>query len=558
VSAHARHLCRTLAIALTVAATALLAAALDASAYVTASGSGSARASVTTLAASTITRASTAAGSVTLTWSAVTAPATGSVTYYVSRDGGAASAACPSAAAPTSATSCTDTGVSAGAHQYTVTAVWRTWTRTSAAANVTLASGVATQLIFTTQPGGGATGGSAFPTQPAVSARDADGNTVPDYSGTVTLSILSGGTAGAALSGCSGTLRGGVTTFSGCKIDKAGSGYVLQASDRALSASSAAFDVTAGAATRLVFSTQPGGGASAGTAFPTQPVVTAQDAGGNTATGYSGTVTLSILSGGTAGAALSGCSGTLRGGVTTFSGCKIDKAGTAYVLRASDRTLTVDSAAFDVAAAPATRLVFSTQPGGSSTGGTAFPTQPVVTAQDAGGNTATGYSGTVTLSILSGGTSGAALSGCSGTLRGGVTSFSGCKIDKAGTAYVLRASDRTLTVDSAAFNVGVGPAAQLLFTTQPGGGATAGNAFPTQPVVTAFDAGGNVATGYAGTLTPTLVAGTGGGALGSCNGTLRAGVTTFRGCKINKSGTGYVIRVGDGTLSVDSSPFDVR
>jgi trimeric autotransporter adhesin len=558
VSAHARHLCRSLTIACAVVAIALLAAVMDASAYYSAGGSTSARAIVGTLAAPTISSATfSGAGAVTLSWSTVTAPASGSVTYYVSRDGGAASAACPSAAAPTSATSCTDTGLSAGTHAYTVTAVWRTWTSTSAGARATVSYGTATQLVFTTQPGGGATGGTAFPTQPVVAARDAGGNTVLDYAATVTLSIFRGGAAGATLSGCAGTLRNGVTTFSGCKIDKAGLAYVLRASDRAVSANSTSFDVSVGAAAQLLFTTQPGGGATGGTTFPTQPVVTAQDAGGNVVTAYAGPVTLSILSGGAAGATLSGCVGTLRGGVTTFAGCKIDKAGTAYVLRASDTRVFGDSAAFDVTPGVATRLLFSTQPAGA-TGGSAFTTQPVVTAQDAGGNTATSYAGTVTLAIASGGTAGATLSGCSGALRSGVTTFSGCKIDKVGTNYVLQARDGTLSVTSSAFNVTAGAATRLAFTTQPGGAAR-NTALNPQPVVTALDAGGNVATGYAGTVTLSIAAGTGasGAALNSCSGSLSNGVTTFSGCKINKTGTGYVLQAADGALSVNSNPFDV-
>jgi hypothetical protein len=552
-SAHARHLVRTVVIAAAVCVIALVAAVGDANAYYTAGGATSARAAVATLPAPTVTATNAGAGAVALRWSAVTAPGTGTVTYWVARDGGAASAACPSAVASTSATSCTDTGVSAGAHTYVVTAVWRSWTRASAGARATVAYGVATQLVFTTQPAG-ANGGSAFSTQAVVTAQDASGNAVLDYAGSVALS-LRGGTAGATLSGCAGTLRNGATSFSGCTIDKVGTAYALQASDRTLSGASAAFDVTAGAATRLVFSTQPGGGATSNVAFPSQPVVTAQDAGGNTATGYAGTVTLSIASGGTAGATLSGCAGTLRRGVTTFTGCKLDKSGSAYVLRARDGTFSVDSAAFDVAAGAATRLVFTTQPAGA-TGGAAFTSQPVVTAQDAAGNTATRYSGTVTLSIASGGAAGAALSGCTSTLSAGVTTFRGCAIDRVGANYVLAARDGTFSVNSAAFSVTAGAATRLAFTTQPAG-ATANNAFTTQPVVTAFDAGGNVATGYAGTLTGSLVAGTGGGALGSCQASLSAGVTTFARCKVNKSGTGYVMRVSDGTLFVDSNPFNV-
>lgn len=553
-SAHARHLVRSAAIALLVCTVALLAAVVNAGAYYSARGTASATATIATLPATTVTATNPGAGAVALRWSTVIAPGGGTVTYRVTRDGSAASAACPSAAAPTSATSCTDTGVPAGTHTYVVTAMWRTWTSTSANASAAVAYGVATQLVFTTQPAG-ATGGGVFATQPVVTAQDAGGNAVLDYAGSVALS-LRGGTAGAALSGCNGALRGGVTTFGGCSIDKVGSGYVLQASDRALSVSSTAFDVTPGTATRLVFSTHPGGGATANVTFPSQPVVTALDAGGNTATGYAGTVALSIASGGTAGAALSGCTGTLRGGVTSFSGCKLDRAGTGYVLRARDGTLSADSAAFDVAAGAAARLVFSTQPGGGATGGAAFPAQPIVTAQDATGSTVTGYSGTVTLSIASGGPAGAALSGCTGTLRAGVTTFSGCKIDRVGSSYVLQARDGTLSVNSAAFNVTAGAAARLVFTTQPAG-AVDNRDFTTQPVVTALDAGGNVATGYARTLTPTLVAGTGGGSLGGCQTSLSAGVTTFTKCKINKSGTGYVMRVSDGTLLTDSNPFNV-
>jgi hypothetical protein len=551
VSAHARHLVRTAAIAAAVCTIALV-AAVGAHAYYSAGGGASASAAVAALPASTVTATHTGAGAVALRWSAVTAPGTGAVSYWVARDGGAASAACPSAAAPTSATTCTDTGVSAGAHTYVVTAVWRTWTRASAGARVTVAYGVATQLVFTTQPAG-ATGGSAFSTQPIVTAQDASGNTVQDYAGAIALSIGSGGAAGATLSGCSATFRSGVTSFSGCAIDKAGNAYKLQASAGALSGTSSSFNVTVGPAAQLAFTTQPAGAVS-NAAFSTQPTVTAQDAGGNTVTSYAATVALSILSG-PAGATLSGCAGSLGRGVTTFSGCKLDKAGS-YTLRASDRTISGDSGSFAVIAGAATRLLFSTQPGGGATGGTAFPTQPAVTAQDAAGNTATSYRGTVALSIASGGAAGATLSGCSGTLSAGVTTFRGCAIDRVGANYVLQARDGTFSVNSAAFNVTAGTATRLAFTTQPAG-ATANRDFTTQPVVTAFDAGGNVATAYAGTLTASLVAGTGGGALGSCQTSLSAGVTTFARCKINKSGTGYVMRVSDGSLFADSNPFNV-
>jgi hypothetical protein len=562
VSAHGRHLARTLAIACSFALVAVLAVTLDASAYVTGHGTGSSSATVTSLSAPTITRTSAGASSVTLTWSAVTAPASGSVTYYVRRDGGAASAACPSIASPSAVTSCTDTGVSTGRHSYTVTAVWRTWTRTSASVDATVTFGPATQLVFTTQPGGSSTGGTAFPTQPVVTARDANGNTVTDYSGSIDLSIVSGtGTLGAALSGCRGTLSGGVTTFSGCAIDKSGSNYRLRASDRTLSVDSSAFSVAVGAVARLAFTTQPGGGATGGLAFPTQPVVTAQDAGGNRVTSFSGTITLSILSGtGTAGATLSSCSGSTSNGVASFSNCQIDKAGTGYQLHASASSgaLTGDGAAFDVAVGAVSQLAFTTQPGGGVTGGVAFPTQPVVTAQDAGGNTVTSYTRAITLTIANNtGDRNAVLSGCTGTTTSGVASFGGCTIDLAASDYRLRASDGSRSVNSAQFAVSVGPLAQFEWTTSPGT-STAGTAFSNQPVMTAKDAGGNVITTYAGTVTLAIRSGPAGATLSGCSTARRSsGVTTFSGCSLDKSGS-YVLVASDGAASGDSSSFTVN
>src|ERR1019366_3631759 len=76
-------------------------------------------------------------------------------------------------------------------------------------------------------------------------------------------------------------------------------------------------------------------------------------------------------------------------------------------------TASAPSSAFNVTAGSATQLVFTQQPA-SSTGGVAFPTQPKVTVEDAGGNTVTGDSSTVTLAI----TSGTPTSGGPGTLSG--------------------------------------------------------------------------------------------------------------------------------------------
>lgn len=105
-------------------------------------------------------------------------------------------------------------------------------------------------------------------------------------------------------------------------------------------------------------------------------------------------------------------------------------------------------------------LSVQTSPAGA-TGGVAFSTQPVVRILDAGGNLVTTATNNMTLSIKSGtGTSGASLSSTTTVAAvGGVATFSGLKIDKAGTGYVLTATASGIPVaDSGAFDVAVGPA----------------------------------------------------------------------------------------------------
>src|SRR5207245_7166006 len=76
------------------------------------------------------------------------------------------------------------------------------------------------------------------------------------------------------------TAVAGVATFVGCKIDKAGTGYTLTASDGSLaSATSATFNITVGPAAKLPLTHQYSN-STGGVSFATQPKVTVQDAGG--------------------------------------------------------------------------------------------------------------------------------------------------------------------------------------------------------------------------------------------------------------------------------------
>ena len=111
-----------------------------------------------------------------------------------------------------------------------------------------------------------------------------------------------------------------------------------------------AVSAPAGPATKLAFTSQP---ANVTSGAPFSTAVTAQDAQGNTATGFTGNVTVAITSGtGAGGAHLTGTT-TLAAvaGVADFSNLAIDSVGSSYTLTASASGLTgATSAGFDVSA----------------------------------------------------------------------------------------------------------------------------------------------------------------------------------------------------------------
>src|SRR5207244_2704876 len=159
-----------------------------------------------------------------------------------------------------------------------------------------------------------------------------------------------------------------------------------------------AFNITAGSATQLVFTGQPSNTA-AGVAITPAVQVTARDGQGNTATGFTGNVTVAI------GANPSG--GTLAGtatvaavsGVATFSGLSIDKAGTGYTLVASSSGLTdPTSTAFNITAGSATQLVFTGQPSNTAAGVAITPAVQV-TALSLHGALPIWFTGNVTVAI---------------------------------------------------------------------------------------------------------------------------------------------------------------
>jgi len=145
---------------------------------------------------------------------------------------------------------------------------------------------------------------------------------------------------------------------------------------------------------KLVFTTQPGGGAANG-AWATQPVVTIEDSLGNTIVSDSNAITLSIANN-TGSGTLSGCFGQTVAGVASFGGCQINAVGTGYTLSATDTAdgISATSAPFNVT----TPLLVPTAPTISnlpSTGTYGDSFTPVVSTTGDGTKSVTSSSGSV-------------------------------------------------------------------------------------------------------------------------------------------------------------------
>jgi|SRR5580700_6684574 hypothetical protein len=376
----------------TVVALSLLSA--GAFAYWSNTGQANASASLATLSAPAISSATAGAGTVALTWSAVTAPAGGTVEYYVTRDGGAPSGGCPSSSAPATATSCTDTGVSIGTHEYTVTTVWRSWTATSMAKSATVTFGPATHFQIqaaSTTPTAGETDNLT------ITAKDASNNTVSTYSGAKTLSF----------SEPSSSPNGKAPSYPATVTFAAGAGTAaiklydaqtttVKATEGTIEGTSPSLTVKAAATKKLTVPTPSE--QEAGAAF--NVTLTATDEYANTTTGYAGAKTLAWSGPANApnGTApeypTSASTVTFTEGVGTAAQIKLYDAQST-TLKVKEGTIEGTSAAFTVKAAAAASFSLPT-PAEKEAGATISET---VTALDTWHNTAKSYAGAKTLAF---------------------------------------------------------------------------------------------------------------------------------------------------------------
>jgi hypothetical protein len=464
-------------------------------AYWSNAGEGSASASLATLPAPAISSATAGAGIVELTWSAITPPASGTVEYFLTRDGGSPGGGCPSSSSPSTATSCTDTGVSVGTHEYTVTAVWHTWTATSMVKSVTVSFGPATHFQIqaaSTTPTAGATDNLT------ITAKDASNNTVTTYAGSKTLtfsepSISPSGKAPSYPATVTFTAGAGTAAI---KLYDAQT-TTVRATESALEGTSPSLTVKAAATKK--FSVPTPSEQEASVAF--NVTLTATDEYGNLTTAYTGAKTLAwsgpanAPSGQAPEYPASATAVTFTEGVGTAASIKLYDA-VSTTLKAKEGAIEGTSGSFTVKAGPATSFSLPAQ--SERTAGTAF--NVTVTAWDAWHNTAKSYTGAKTLAW-----SGPASSpgGQASSYPATVTFASG-----AGTASIklydaqsttLKASEGTLEGATGSFTVKA--AATKKFSVPTPSEQEAGVAF--NVTLTATDEWGNLTTSYAESKTLT-------------------------------------------------------
>jgi len=427
---------------------------------------------------------------------------------------------------------------------------------TSTPFNITL--GQPAKLAFVTQPGTTAVGTSITPAV-MVCVQDAAGNSVPTATNAIKITFIVNPT-GALLSGTlTKTAVGGIATFNDLSVSKIGVGYKLYATSAGLtSVRSAAFNVTVGAPSQLVFGVQPVN-TTAGRTITPAVTVRVLDVGGNPVTTATNAVTLALGAnpgGGT-------LSGTLTkaavNGVATFSNISINKVGNGYTLNATATGLTAaTSSPFNITAGTPAQLAFGIQPCNTTAGASITPAV-TVRVLDAGGNLVTSATTSVTLALGDNPGGGTLAGTLTKSAVGGTATFDNLSINKVGVGYTLRATATGLmAATSLPFTINAGTPAQLIFGIQPTN-AAAGAAITPAVTVRILDAGGNLVTTAANDVTMAIYTNPGGGTL---SGTLTVaavdGTAAFDNLSIDKAGTGYTLQATAADLSAaTSSSFNI-
>ena len=431
------------------------------------------------------------------------------------------------------------------------------------------------------------TAGSSF--VPTITVKDAYGNVATNYTGTVHFtSTDSQASLPANYTFTSGD--NGVRTFTNGVTFKTAPSQTFTATDTVnsgVTVTSSSVTVNPAAAASYTLSNVPTS-VTAGSSFV--PTITVKDAYGNVATNYTGTVHFtSTDSQASLPANYTFTSGD--NGVRTFTNGVTFKTAPSQTFTATDTVnsgVTVTSSSVTVNPAGAASLSLSAA---STTPTAGAGDNLTITALDPYGNTATGYSGSKTLSFTGASTIGSfnpTVTNSTGTatafnaspntaiaFTNGVASVSG---SNNGVMVLYKAGAATIVVSDGTFNNGsglpvtVGPASpnKLVYTTQPPASGTAGSALTTFKVAVEDTYGNIETTGSSGAtdnITLSLATKPTGGAFSSLSSTYTNvaasnGTSTFSSVALNDVGS-YTITASDtqagdtGLTTATSTPATV-
>jgi hypothetical protein len=344
----------------------------------------------------------------------------------------------------------------------------------SGSKNLTASSGLLTSAIssaFTINPAAAnrvafvqeptsANAGATITPAVTVQLKDPFGNDATTPVSSVTLTLLTGtGPLNGTLA--QSTSAAGLATFGNLSIATAGAKTIRAASGALVADTSATFTINTLGPSKLVFVQGPVN-TPAGALITPAVTVQVQDTLGNNLA-LNGVVVIMSKTG--TGNLTGNLTTTTSSGIATFSNLSVDSAGSKTLIAASGGLTSATSLPFTISAGAASKLAFTTQPGGA-TAGAALSPQPGVTLQDQFGNPVIGTAQNVTLAISNNAGPGGTLSGTltvAVNMGTGVATFAGLSIDKAGVGYTLTATGTTVNtapgvVVSGPFTIVAGPA----------------------------------------------------------------------------------------------------
>ena len=425
--------------------------------------------------------------------------------------------------------------------------------------NVVVKPAAATQLVLTTQPSPTATAGVAFSRQPVVYIEDQYGNIeTGDNSTRVAAASLPLG-SGPLQGTTTVTAAAGIATFTNLADDKAETIMIDFTSSPVVTAvTSNNIVISPAAASQLVLSTQPSPTATAGVVLVTQPVVDIEDQYGNLETGDNTTqVTAASLPLGS-GPLQGTTTVTASGGIATFTNLADNTAET-ITLEFTGVPVLSSTVSNNVLISPAaaTQLAIHTQPSSTASQFVPFNPQPVVYVEDQYGNRETGDNTTQVTASLS--TGSGPLSGTTTvTVSGGIAAFTNLA-DPTAETITLRFTSSPVLAPAVSSPIVVNKQVpyQLVLVAQPSASATAGQAFPTQPVIYVEDAAGNlVASDNTTQVTVSLRVG-GGPLLGTTTITATGGIAAFTNLTDDKAETIILSFTASGLVKAQSNSITV-